>query len=151
MTNTLESSIQAIVEEKPYKIILSKPKNKNELYKKTVIELHTSYYQISRYTEKQVFHENIQLSQLRESLLLLTTSSYLQLNGWSESYELTMLMSKKGTVTLKKKQLSGTASIPVTSTHNRVKNYILQEGVVIPPLVDMGIFTKKSRYMATSC
>lgn len=59
MTNTLESSIQAIVEEKPYKIILSKPKNKNELYKKTVIELHTSYYQISRYTEKQVFHENI--------------------------------------------------------------------------------------------
>ena len=145
MTNTLESSIQAIVEEKPYKIILSKPKNKNELYKKTVIELHTSYYQISRYTEKQVFHENIQLSQLRESLLLLTTSSYLQLNGWSESYELTMLMSKKGTVTLKKKQLSGTASIPVTSTHNRVKNYILQEGVVIPPLVDMGIFTKDGK------
>ena len=145
MTNTLESSIQAIVEEKPYKIILSKPKNKNELYKKTVIELHTSYYQISRYTEKQVFHENIQLSQLRESLLLLTTSSYLQLNGWSESYELTMLMSKKGTVTLKKKQLSGTASIPVTSTHNRVKNYILQEGVVMPPLVDMGIFTKDGK------
>lgn len=54
-------------------------------------------------------------------------------------------MSKKGTVTLKKKQLSGTASIPVTSTHNRVKNYILQEGVVIPPLVDMGIFTKDGK------
>ena len=54
-------------------------------------------------------------------------------------------MSKKGTVTYKKKVVPNAAQPKVSTAHNRRKNYLLQEGSQIPPLVDMGVFTKEGK------
>lgn len=43
-----------------YKIIISKPAKKENVYRRIVIEKKESYFQAASYTEKQVFHENIQ-------------------------------------------------------------------------------------------
>ena len=65
--------------------------------------------------------------------------TFLQVNAWDEKREYSLLISKKGAVTLRAK---ASKEAPDTVTeHNRKKNYILDEGQVIPPLVDMGIFT----------
>lgn len=58
------------------------------------------------------------------------------------------MASKKGNVGFKKKKSDTRVKV---SSHDKEKQYILREGIAIPPLVDMGIFTKdgevvKSKY-----
>ena len=42
-----------------YKLIISKPGTKAEEYKKITAVLKKDFFQLAKYTEKQVFHENI--------------------------------------------------------------------------------------------
>lgn len=54
-----------------------------------------------------------------------------------------MKISKKGKVLLNRRKQEGAAAAP--AAHNKEKNYILKEGTIIPPLVDLGIFTPDGR------
>ena len=126
-----------------HKLILSKPAGKDEAYKKVVIEKKKDYYQASSYTEKQVFHENIEASRLVERAAELADGRFRQINGWSDTKEFYVLISKKGACTMKSKAVEGASPPAAAQNHNRKKNYILEEGTVIPPLVDMGIFTQE--------
>lgn len=132
----------------PYKIIISKPDKKDTAYRKIVIEKKESYYQAAAYTEKQVFHQNIPLDGLSQYLTDTVTGTYLQVNAWDDGTEYMYLCSKKGKVTYKTKRGTGTAAKESVS-HNRKKNYILEEGTVIPPLVDMGVFTAEGKVVRT--
>ena len=157
------------------KVIISKPQGKSSPYKKIVIERKKDYFQAAKYTEKQVFHDNVKPEDFAEYLLETITDSYLQVNAWDLEKEHILLLSKKGKVTYKtKKQVQGAnasgqlktstantknegaqtawsanaaqlASDMTYAAHNRKKNYILEEGQVIPPLVDMGVFTKDGK------
>ncbi len=135
-------ALSAILADRPQKLVLSKQVSKTQTYRKAIIEKKSDCYQIANYTEKQVFHENCDTDRLADFLSDAMGSQFLQLNGWSEGKEHQLLLSKKGTVTYKKKVLPNAARPKMNSEHNRKKNYLLQEGSQIPPLVDMGIFTK---------
>ncbi len=126
------------------KLILSKPAVKGEKYKKVVIEKKKEYFQVAAYTEKQVFHENIPAAALVERIAEWIEGKFLQVNGWSEEKEYFILLSRKGTCTFKAKKVQGSTQ-SVATTHNRKKNYILEEGTVIAPLVDMGVFTQEGK------
>lgn len=127
------------------KVIISNPLSKSETFKKSVIEHKTNSFQISKYTEKQVFHENISEDNLSGVLYEIFSGHYKQLNAWSENKEHIILASKKGTFTYKSKSNINNAPIIQSSSHNRTKNYILKEGNVILPLIDMGIFTPEGK------
>ena len=137
------------------KLVISHPKTKSALYKKINVNRKKDYYQIEKYTDKQVFHENIQTEQLLDKCMELIDGQYLQVNAWSEDTEYALLISKKGSCALRKIQQKQTSNVQTVSncatgncavdTHNRKKNYILEEGMVIPPLVDMGIFTQEGK------
>lgn len=167
--NTLENSLypylKQIVQEPITKLVISHPKSKGELYKKISIHRKKEYIQIEKYTEKQVFHENIKETELLDRCFALIDGHYLQVNAWTEEIEYALLISKKGNCTLRKIQqkkgegmisacangICNNASIEKEKTdyqqdtHNRKKNYILKEGTIIPPLVDMGIFTQEGK------
>ena len=139
-------------DEAPEKLILSKPAEKASLYKKTEIHLKKEGYQIAKYTEKQVFHENIKATELGSSIeKLCEESGYRQINGFSASWEHIVLISKKGECNYKRKKriCEGAGNCAPASKaekdHNRSKNYLISEGQQAPPLVDMGIFTKDGK------
>ena len=138
-----------------HKMVLSHPKTKGEDYKKINISRKKDYFQVEKYTDKQVFHENIKAEALVDKCMELVDGHYLQVNAWAEDTEYALLISKKGKCALRKIQQKQAAVAPsgagcatgncAVDTHNRKKHYILEEGTVIPPLVDMGIFTQEDK------
>lgn len=140
----LKEKLALLTENALQKIIISKPAGKASEIRKIVIEQKKAYYQAARYTEKQVFHDNVEKEALATYLYEKMVHDFLQLNAFDEEKEYMLMLSKKGKVTLKaKKKEKGAAKIE--TEHNRKKHYILEEGKVIPPLVDMGIFTKEGK------
>ena len=151
----LKKVISQIASSAITKMIISKPVAKTSQYKKIVIERKKEYFQAAKYTEKQVFHDNVMPENLEQYLLETIPDTYLQVNAWDAEKEHILLISKKGKPTYKTKKLPNAqnANMPSDNAqqnsqeadHNRKKNYILEEGQIIPPLVDMGVFTKEGK------
>ena len=141
----LRSYIERIFERKVQKLVISKPASKQSEFKKITVSLMPKFYQIAKYTEKQVFHENITADKIAERCTELTDGNFLQLNAWSDENETYITISKKGKIFFKEKKISANSTCPATIEHNRKKQYILPEGEIIEPLVDMGIFTKEGK------
>lgn len=139
----MENIFREVISGSPDKIIFSKPRSKSGRYRKTVISAKNGYYQAERFTDKQVFHENIDSSSLLELCIRMAQEEYLQCNAFGGGNEYMVMISSKGKVSYKKKTAK---SAPKTNTeHNRRKNYIIPQDAEIAPLVDMGIFTKEGK------
>ncbi|RDC48635.1 SAM-dependent methyltransferase, partial [Acinetobacter sp. RIT592] len=143
----LKNKINEIANDKILKVVISNKLNKDVKYNKINIELkeknNKEYYQIEKYTDKQVFHENIDLDMIETKLFEMTFESYKQVAAWSENVNYDLKISKKGKVFLGKKK-SNNENL-VNKNHNREKNYILKEGMLIQPLIDLGVFTKEGK------
>ena len=136
--------IYKIFENNITKMVISKPVSKQAEFKKITVNLLKDCYQIAKFTEKQVFHENVKFDLIAERVAELTVGSYMQLNAWSESKEFSASVTKKGKLFYKAKNVSSVANT-VKQEHNRQKQYIIPEGEIIEPLIDMGIFTKEGK------
>lgn len=143
----LKIKIKEITNEKLLKVVISNKLNKDVKYNKINIELkeknNKEYYQIEKYTDKQVFHENIELEMIETKLFEMTFENYKQVAAWSENTNYDLKISKKGKVFLGKKKSSNENL--VNKSHNREKNYILKEGMLIQPLIDLGVFTQEGK------
>lgn len=143
----LRKAIGEIVENEIFKIVISNKFNKDVQYNKIVFGLKENlkgdYYQIERYTDKQVFHENIEVRLLEDKLLEYFPENYKQLSAWSKEYNFDLKISKKGKIFMSKKKSDN--SNLINTSHNEEKNYILKEGMLIEPLMDLGVFTKEGK------
>ena len=129
----LKKSIKEIVEQEILKVVISNKKDKDEVFNKIVISLKENsknkYYQVEKYTDKQVFHENIELDTLENKILEYMESKYKQLSAWATNMNFDLKISKKNKVFLGKKR-SDNSNI-IVKGHNKEKNYILKEGKVV--------------------
>ncbi len=109
-------------------------------------------FQESRFIGAQVFHANYDKPKLIDIITEEMQGSFGQLELETSCFRATVLVSKKGTLTIKKKQLAmDNSENQQLLAHNREKQYILKEGIPVPFLIDLGVQTKdgkivKSKY-----
>lgn len=139
----LKNYILQIFKNDIQKAVISKPISKDAEFKKITISRMPKFYQIAKFTDKQVFHENVQFCDIAQRCAELAEEGYLQIYARSSEKEYNIIISKNGKASYKEKTTSPQELSPVE--HNRKKQYLLPEGKVIEPLVDMGIFTKEGK------
>ena len=139
----LKEYIKRIFENDIQKAVFSKPVDKDSEFKKITVSRMPKFYQVAKFTEKQVFHENISFEKITERCTELTENGFLQIYARSDNKEFNILVQKNGKASFKEKAvlIQNTTS----AEHNRQKQYIIPEGKVIEPLADMGIFTKEGK------
>ena len=106
----------------------------------------TLHFQVTFYQGTKVIHKNYRKEQLLPEITQWMQQYFKQLQAEYGQYQTTILVSKSGKVTIKTKKQQKTEEKPVVLlTHNRKKKYILQEGIPIPFLVDLGVMTKEGK------
>lgn len=129
-----------------YQIILSNARDKEKAYKikiRPIVLKDKLCFQETTYQGTKVFHENFQ-----EAEMILHIEKYLEQDFKQCEIEHTntkavVLVSKKGKMTIKRKQnrqqKTKEKQEVVSLAHNRMKKYILEEGIAVPFLVDLGV------------
>lgn len=129
-----------------YQIIISNPKGKKEITKvkiRPTIIKEELLYQISEWKNNQIFHKNMDKEQTVEKVAEYLEQDFSQMELTSKTVQATVLVSKKGKVTLKEKQINAGKEIDLS--HNKIKKYILQEGTPVPFLIDLGVQTREGK------
>lgn len=101
-------------------------------------------FQVTEYKGKQVFHENVEKSAAIAYIIEQMENFFGQMVLESAAKTVNVLVSKKGTVTIKQKAQKNEIKQKELS-HNRKKHYILEEGIAVPFLVDLGVQTKEGK------
>ena len=100
----LKNAIDKIIKQDIIKLVVSNKMNKDVPYNKITFVLKEDdvkqYYQIEKCTDKQVFHENIEIDILGEKVFEYVSSNYKQVDAWSNTTTFELKISKKGKVHL---------------------------------------------------
>ncbi|MEG1104673.1 MAG: SAM-dependent methyltransferase [Oscillospiraceae bacterium] len=143
----MEDLFKGCISESLYKIIASDPLKNNTEYTKIVFNKMDGYFLSEKYTQKQVFHEHVKFDMLSQALNLLAENTFKQFNLWDDKYEYSLRISKSGKALFKKSAIK--SSPQPMNTHNRQKKYLIEEGTIVEPLIDMGIFTREGKVVRT--
>lgn len=125
---------------------LSNPRNKDAIQKvkvRPILKKDTLLFQLESFQNNQAFHENMEVEKACEKLLEhMEYMKQMQLDTQGCSYS--VLISKKGKVTIKNKLKKGDRK-KINMSHDRKKKYVLEEGIPVPFLQDLGVMTQEGK------
>ena len=155
----LQSLFTDCLNETLIRVILSNPSSKDGVIKicaRPMLKNKSLLFQIEEYTKTQVFHKNLTAgdagSYLTGKLSSDTssqTASFKNALVETQSFTANVLVSKKGTITIKKKMNASAKQPKISLSHNRKKKYILEEGIPVPFLIDLGVMTQNGNIVNT--
>lgn len=105
------------------------------------------YFQASATDGKKAFHTNYSREEAIIYIEDALRDTFRQLQVQGQCKDGSVLVSKKGKATVKEK-IHETVKPAKIMAHNRVKNYILKEGVPVPFLEDLGVMNKDGKVIA---
>ena len=148
----LQSLFTDCLNETLIRVILSNPSSKDGVIKicaRPVLKNKLLLFQIEEYTKTQVFHKNLTagdagsyLTSKLSSDASSQTAEFKNALVETQSFTANVLVSKKGTITIKKKMNTSAKQPKISLSHNRKKKYILEEGIPVPFLIDLGVMTQ---------
>lgn len=127
--------------------VASNPRDKEKILKSKIRPIKVKeelLYQIESFIGKKAFHENVKPKNLPEFIVKLM-EDFKQLEIETTAEKVTVLISKKGTVTIKRKKLENSKEGKINLEHNKNKTYVLPEGIPVPFLVDLGVMTPEGK------
>lgn len=150
MKNELTEQLEYFLDEGLEQAVFSNPCDKETIQKAKVRPMlvrQNLVFQVEEFRGKQAFHKNLEKTDAVRYLCELLDGTFRQMELSSRSGSLRVLVSKKGTMTVKAKrrQPAKIMASPADLSHNRQKRYILEEGKPVPFLEDLGVLTADGR------
>lgn len=147
---TISELLQQILNKDLVQIILSNSQDKEFATKvkvRPILVKGELLFQETLYRGTQVFHENYSEENIKVRIEKLLTETFKQGEFQASSMQATVLVSKKGKMTIKTKQLQKQVADRDLSelSHNREKQYILQEGKPVDFLIGLGVQTPEGK------
>ena len=149
----VKEAVWSFFNENLERMILSNPLRPQELSKvkiRPVLMKEGLCFQAEEQRGAKAFHRNLSQEEGTDYVLGLLKKSFRQCELASSAQTGLILVSKKGKPSVKLKKRQGAVPVRI-NPHNRKKQYLLEEGIPVPFLVDLGVMTHdgqvvKSRY-----
>lgn len=144
--NDIRNTVAELVNEKMIQAILSNARNPEQASKVKLRPVRLKdelFIQETLYVGNKVLHSNLTVEEAIHRISNYLEEDFKQGLIQTESVECTILISKKGKATVKRKQKQ--AAVKADLSHNRQKKYILDEGDKIPFLIDLGIMNLEGK------
>lgn len=152
----IKQALELFLNESLERVLMSNPTDSGKISRSRIRPLLMKgrlVFQAEEQAGKQAFHRNLDKDEAADYVTGLLEGSFRQAEITSGLGKALILVSKKGKVTVKVKryplsvriQPAGESGAPGPLSHNRKKHYILEEGIPVPFLVDLGVMTKEGR------
>lgn len=129
--------------------IASNPINRDKISKvklRPIMIKEQISYQAESFIGTKAFHKNLTPTELPEYMERLMTEDFKQLEMDMEAEKVTVLVSKKGKVTINRKRKQQAQKLSTEAmSHNKTKKYVLPQDVPVPFLVDLGVQTPEGK------
>jgi len=162
--NSIKEVLNHTLNQQLKQIIISNPRDKEKYTKikiRPTLQKERLVFHVEKLTKTQAFHQNLDKEGCMTAIHEFA-KVYGQIQVYTESFNYNILISKKGKVSIGKKKVTGQTESSQNQeqvqgkdaeamymgeglSHNRKKKYILQEGMAIPFLVDLGVMTKEGK------
>ena len=130
--------------------VLSAPRDKSGVEKvkvRPLLKRGKLVFQLESFCNRQAFHENLSAEEAADRIFEYMQNMK-QMQMETKQWNYTVLVSKNGKLTIKRKAQKN-PNKQADMNHNRKKQYILEEGTMVPFLRDLGVMTEEGKIVRT--